>query len=135
MEMMVSPGDRRRHLDIASARNNQCLGHGAGGNQDFILGIKGGDAGIGLRLAAHDRHQRGGAEMARLIDDLGCEIVPVTPAAARRIARAYAQWGRGIHPAALNFGDCFAYELAREHGCRLLYVGGDFAQTDIAGVL
>ena len=76
-----------------------------------------------------------GAEMARLIDDLGCEIVSVTPAAARRIARAYAQWGRGIHPAALNFGDCFAYELAREHACRLLYVGGDFAQTDIAGVL
>jgi len=54
---------------------------------------------------------------------------------ARRIAEAYRQWGRGLHPAALNFGDCFAYEVAKEHACRLLYVGGDFAKTDIEGVL
>ena len=76
-----------------------------------------------------------GAEMARLIDGLGCEIVSITPAAARRIAQAYERWGRGRHPAALNFGDCFAYEVAREHACRLLYVGSDFAQTDIEGAL
>jgi ribonuclease VapC len=76
-----------------------------------------------------------GVEMARLLDGLGCEIVSVTPAAARRIAEAYQQWGRGMHPAALNFGDCFAYEAAKEHACRLLYVGGDFAKTDIEGVL
>jgi ribonuclease VapC len=76
-----------------------------------------------------------GVEMARIIDELGLEIVTVTPAAARRIAEAYGQWGRGLHPAALNFGDCFAYEVAKEHACRLLYVGGDFAKTDIEGVL
>ncbi|HVC52585.1 MAG TPA: type II toxin-antitoxin system VapC family toxin [Stellaceae bacterium] len=76
-----------------------------------------------------------GAEMARLIDGLGCEIVAITPAAARRIAEAYRRWGRGLHPAALNFGDCFAYEVATEHACRLLYVGGDFAKTDIESVL
>jgi ribonuclease VapC len=40
-----------------------------------------------------------------------------------------------MHPAAVNFGDCFAYEVAKEHACRLLYVGGDFAKTDIEGVL
>jgi ribonuclease VapC len=40
-----------------------------------------------------------------------------------------------MHPAALNFGDCFAYALAKEYGCRLLYVGDDFARTDIEGVL
>jgi len=76
-----------------------------------------------------------GVEMARIIDGLGFEIVTVTPAAARRIAEAYRQWGRGLHPAALNFGDCFAYEVAKEHACRLLYVGADFAKTDIEGVL
>ena len=76
-----------------------------------------------------------GVEMARLIDALGCEIVSVTPASARRIGLAYEQWGRGMSPAALNFGDCFAYEVAREHACRLLYVGADFAKTDIEGVL
>jgi ribonuclease VapC len=76
-----------------------------------------------------------GEEMERLIDGLGFEVVSVTPASARRIAHAYDSWGKGVHPAALNFGDCFAYELANEHGCRLLYVGADFAQTDIESVL
>ncbi|MGE0240243.1 MAG: type II toxin-antitoxin system VapC family toxin [Parvibaculaceae bacterium] len=76
-----------------------------------------------------------GEEMARLIDGLGLEIVSVTPASARRIAHAYEQWGRGIHPAALNFGDCFAYEVAKEHECQLLYVGEGFGLTDVGSVL
>lgn len=70
-------------------------------------------------------------EIASLIDGLGFEIVSVTPAAARRIAQAYANWGRGIHAAGLNFGDCFAYDVAKQHDCPLLFVGDDFAKTDI----
>ncbi len=76
-----------------------------------------------------------GAEMASIIDWLGFEVVTVTPAAARRVAQAHEQWGKGVNPAALNFGDCFAYEVAKEHACRLLYVGDDFSKTDIEGVL
>ncbi|MEA2946006.1 MAG: ribonuclease VapC [Alphaproteobacteria bacterium] len=76
-----------------------------------------------------------GEEMERLLEGLGLEIVSVTPASARRIAQAYENWGKGVHPAALNFGDCFAYEVAKEHECPLLYVGGDFARTDIEGAL
>jgi ribonuclease VapC len=72
-------------------------------------------------------------EMSALIDGLGFSIVPVSAAVARRIAQAYAQWGRGAHPARLNFGDCFAYALAKEHGCPLLFVGEDFARTDLSG--
>ncbi len=72
--------------------------------------------------------------MARIVEDLGCEIVSLT-SAARRTGEAYEQRGRGMHPAALNFGDCFAYEVAKERGCRLLYVGDDFAKTDIESVL
>jgi ribonuclease VapC len=72
-----------------------------------------------------------GEEMATLFDGLGFNAVAVTPASARRVAQAYARWGKGVHAAGLNFGDCFAYELAREHDCPLLYVGGDFARTDI----
>jgi len=72
-----------------------------------------------------------GPEMEQLLVGLGFEIVPLTEASATRIASIYAQWGKGIHPASLNFGDCFAYEVAKEHGCRLLYVGADFARTDI----
>ena len=76
-----------------------------------------------------------GEEIGRLIDGLGFEIVSVTPASARRIAEAYERWGKGVHPASLNFGDCFAYEVAKEHGCRLLFVGEDFARTDVERVL
>jgi ribonuclease VapC len=72
-----------------------------------------------------------GEEMRRLIDGLGFEIVNVTTASALRIAKAYEKWGKGVHAASLNLGDCFAYDVAREHGCPLLYVGDDFARTDI----
>ena len=74
-------------------------------------------------------------EISSLIEALGFEVVSVTPASARRISQIYQQWGKGVHPAGLNFGDCFAYEVAKTRGCRLLYVGGDFAKTDIPGVL
>lgn len=73
--------------------------------------------------------------MALLIAELGFEVVPVTSAAAPRIAQAYERWGKGVHPAGLNFGDCFAYAAAEEHACHLLYVGDAFARTDIEGVL
>ena len=77
-----------------------------------------------------------GAEMASIIDGLGFEVVTVTAASARRTAEAYARWGKGMtRSAALNFGDCFAYEVAQEHGCPLLYIGEDFAKTDIESVL
>ena len=75
------------------------------------------------------------AELAELVHGLGFQVVSVTPASARRIAQAYHEWGKGVHPAGLNFGDCFAYEVAKTQGCRLLYVGDDFAKTDIASVL
>ncbi len=76
-----------------------------------------------------------GAGMARLLDGLGFEVVAVTPAAARRAAAAYNRWGKGVHKAALNYGDCFAYEVAKARSCRLLYLGRDFALTDIESVL
>ncbi|ESY12371.1 type II toxin-antitoxin system VapC family toxin [Mesorhizobium sp. M0615] len=76
-----------------------------------------------------------GEEMAGLIDGLGFEVTAVTPASGRRIAEAYGRWGKGIHPAGLNFGDCFAYEVAKDRACRLLYVGDDFSKTDIESAL
>lgn len=76
-----------------------------------------------------------GEEMARLIEGLGVEVIDVTPADARRVAAAYRQWGKGIHPAALNFGDCFAYALAKERDLPLLYKGEDFSRTDLKAAL
>lgn len=45
---------------------------------------------------------------------------------------AYERYGKGRHPARLNFGDCFAYACARTNNARLLYKGDDFARTDLA---
>lgn len=71
----------------------------------------------------------------RLLEQFGLTVVPVTEAAARQVGDAYARWGRGVHPAGLNLGDCFAYVVAKEYGCRLLYVGRDFVRTDITSAL
>lgn len=76
-------------------------------------------------------HNGFAAAMRSLIERFGIEIVPVTEAAARRVAAAHMAWGRGAHPAALNFGDCFAYEVAQAHDCPLLFVGEDFNKTDV----
>jgi len=73
--------------------------------------------------------------MDELLGDSGFTVVNVTPASARRTAEAYSRWGKGIHPARLNLGDCFAYELAKSNGCPLLYVGEDFARTDVLSAL
>ena len=75
------------------------------------------------------------AQMQRLIEDMGIEVIPVTLNSAQRVAEAYSRWGKGVHPAALNLGDCFAYALAEENECPLLYVGNDFYKTDIKSVL
>jgi ribonuclease VapC len=85
-------------------------------------------------LIVADRRNRG-AEARRLIEGLGFEVISVTPAAAQRIAGAYARWGKGVHPASLNLGDCFAYEAAKTAGCPLLFVGTDFVRTDIEPAL
>lgn len=74
-------------------------------------------------------------EMKSLIADLGLNVISVTQASAERVAQVYSRWGKGIHPAGLNFGDCFAYDIAKEHGCALLSVGDDFAKTDVAATV
>ena len=61
----------------------------------------------------------------------GVEIIPVDQEQAEIARVAYRQFGKGNHPAALNFGDCFSYALASVTGEPLLFKGNDFSQTDI----
>jgi len=58
-------------------------------------------------------------------------VVPVDVAHLRLARSAYLQFGKGRHTAALNFGDCFAYALAKALDAPLLFVGNDFAKTDL----
>lgn len=74
-------------------------------------------------------------EMETLIGALDLEIVEVTEAFARRAGSAYERWGKGFHPARLNYGDSFSYALAEIYDCPLLFVGDDFSQTDIQSAL
>ncbi|KQT19159.1 hypothetical protein ASG40_15760 [Methylobacterium sp. Leaf399] len=60
------------------------------------------------------------------------DVIPVDHALAQRAADAFARYGKGRHPAGLNFGDCFSYALAQALGAPLLFKGADFARTDIA---
>lgn len=79
-----------------------------------------------------------GAEsnLTALVSDHAIEIVPFSESQQQIAADAHRKYGRGSgHPARLNFGDCFAYALAKERGEPLLFKGKDFAETDIESAL
>lgn len=92
-----------------------------------------------VRLSAVSRveafivaHSRGvGRELETLLAEMEPVLSPVTATGADLACGAFLRWGKGRHPAALNFGDCFAYALAMELDCPLLFVGADFARTDV----
>mgnify|MGYP001810114465 CR=1 FL=1 len=70
-----------------------------------------------------------------LVREAHLTVEPVTEAHARIARDAYRDFGKGRgHPAQLNFGDCFAYALAKATGEPLLFKGNDFTHTDIAPV-
>ena len=75
------------------------------------------------------------ADFEAFFRDFAIEIVPVTPALAQRARAAHAVFGKGVHPAGLNFGDCFAYALAQDRDEPLLFRGNDFPQTDVTSAL
>lgn len=66
-----------------------------------------------------------------LLLSIEAEIVAVDAETAQAARAAYRQFGKGNHPARLNFGDCFAYALAKESGEPLLFKGDDFGRTDV----
>jgi len=84
------------------------------------------------RFASSD----GNAWLDRLIARQNIRIEPVSELQAQLARDAYRRFGKGTgHPAQLNFGDCFAYALARAMDVPLLYKGQDFAKTDVASAL
>ncbi|MFI5386129.1 MAG: type II toxin-antitoxin system VapC family toxin [Fimbriimonadales bacterium] len=71
------------------------------------------------------------AEMDVFLNDMGARTEPFTHEHASAAHEAFLRFGKGRHPAGLNFGDCMAYAVAKVAGLPLLYVGDDFSQTDI----
>lgn len=73
----------------------------------------------------------GGQKLDELIQAALIQIEPVTTEQVTAARLAYRTYGKGRHPAGLNYGDCFAYALAKISGEPLLFKGADFSQTDI----
>ena len=82
---------------------------------------------------------RGGADARRFFESLlsraGVSIEPVSVEHALLAREAFSDYGKGRHPAHLNFGDCFSYALAKATGESLLFKGDDFRKTDIIPAL
>ena len=74
---------------------------------------------------------RNGRAVEALVEELGVSVLPFGAAEWPIAVDAFRRYGRGRHAAALNFGDCLAYATAKASRDTLLYVGRDFARTDI----
>jgi ribonuclease VapC len=83
--------------------------------------------------------RRGNALAINLLENFirlaSIELMPVSVAQATIARGAWRTFGRGVHPARLNYGDCFAYALAKDTSEPLLFKGNDFAQTDVEPAL
>lgn len=90
------------------------------------------EAAIVVEAQTRDRAR---GQFDALIRRAGILIEPVTEEQAHIARQAYTDFGKGRHPAGLNFGDCFSYALAKVTGEPLLFKGDDFAKTDITPVL
>ncbi len=77
----------------------------------------------------------GGRALDALVQKAEVVVVPVDAEHVAEARRAYRRFGKGRHAAGLNFGDVFAYALARASGEALLFKGDDFARTDVGRVI
>ena len=77
----------------------------------------------------------GSDDLDALLDEMGIEVRPFDQAQAIVARRAFHRFGKGRHPARLNFGDCMSYALATVTGEPLLFKGDDFSKTDVVPAL
>jgi len=88
---------------------------------------------VEVSIVIESRHGVAGLrELDHFVDRAGIELVSVDVEQGQVARGAFSRFGKGRHPAGLNFGDCFAYALAQVLGEPLLYKGDDFPHTDIA---
>lgn len=85
-------------------------------------------------VAETRRGEPAGRELDLLLHRADVQVVPLEADQVELARSAWRRFGRGRHPAGLNFGDCFAYALAATSGEPLLFKGEDFPHTDIAAI-
>ena len=79
--------------------------------------------------------EAGYREASALIDEIGIEVVPVDRILSEAAFAGWQRYGKGRHPAGLNYGDCFSYALAKQRNEPLLFKGGDFSLTDVVSAI
>jgi ribonuclease VapC len=82
-------------------------------------------------VAEGRRGARGGEKTSAVLEQAGVRIIPVDHHTSDLALAAWRRFGKGRHPASLNFGDCFSHALATSYDLPLLCVGNDFARTDL----
>lgn len=87
-----------------------------------------------LRLAPRPNQDRTQV-LDRMLLGFDIQLPPIDTEQLRMARAGFIAYGKGRHPAGLNFGDCFAYALAKHRDAPLLFVGGDFAKTDVKAAL
>jgi ribonuclease VapC len=120
LAILLNESERRSFTEAIEAAERRCVSAASFVEVSIIL------------------EHRHGAEGVRALDRLlaaaGVSIVDVDVDQARLARDAYQRYGKGRHPAGLNFGDCFAYALATSRAEPLLFKGNDFALTDVLRV-
>jgi ribonuclease VapC len=81
------------------------------------------------------RGESGYRQFQQFLERLAVEVIPCDAMGAEIAFRAWQRYGKGRYPAGLNYGDCFAYALAKQRGEPLLFKGEDFSKTDIQSAL
>ncbi len=81
------------------------------------------------------RADAGYQSLTHLLDLAHIEILPADADLAQIAYQAWLRYGKGRHPAGLNFGDCFSYALAKQRAEPLLFKGDDFSKTDVITVI
>ena len=90
---------------------------------------------VEISIILESRHGADGLrDLDLFLNRAGIGLTPVDDEQAREARRAFSRFGKGRHPAGLNLGDCFAYALAITAGEPLLFMGEDFARTDVVPV-
>ncbi len=88
-----------------------------------------------LEIVLKSKTGPSGPSAKQVLRHLDIEIMPFSVEHLEEAIDAFGKFGRGRHPAGLNFGDCFSYGLAKALGAPLLFKGDDFVRTDIPSAL
>lgn len=88
-----------------------------------------------LEIVLRSKTGPNGPSARRVLQSLAIETIPFSLEHLAEAFDAFGRFGRGRHPAQLNFGDCFAYALAKTMGAPLLFKGDDFTKTDLTSAL